>query len=439
MIDNSYLWTEGKKTYGAMFGYEDPEGDPRWRVGFQKLVDLLAQGEPVAKVFISGALNLQDNLIWNSLRRRGIDVQVNPCKPDQVDAAFLATTACEAGSLHVAKHLGVEDFTFLHRSRSYVLVTSNPDYVPLVKTLLDMDYNVDVWAWDRCSAQIYQSLTQMYPAHLTIHSLDPFVTFFGYVQNAWKNIRLPPDRTLLVVNYESHSVALRRFMSTVHLPVYVHCVSGNTMAVVIHQREKPTEILDTLVLRLRSLLDNTDDVMSYGQWLGQQLSIQLGCLPETDTTADASHTPGPHEATQDDWQPAPIRHPLKPSKRQRSRGTSRCLWREFCVAGSGCNFGHSKEEEDYFLARDHNLRPVFRSRKVYRCELDICKYSGNMKHMCDYVHGDEPYFCTACATWGTHKVTECVFVDNKRPMISYDQYVLLFPSDLRKVMNKSNL
>ncbi|KAL2151223.1 hypothetical protein VTH82DRAFT_6321 [Thermothelomyces myriococcoides] len=85
-------------------------------------------------------------------------------------------------------------------------------------------------------------------------------------------------------------------------------------------------------------------------------------------------------------------------RKREERLATRCYWRVYCKDGLNCNFGHTKDEEEYFKTYGPK-----KAKKYKKCTNRNC-IKGKM---CSNAHGDEELFCPTCGKVGKHEMQDC--------------------------------
>ncbi|KAF4961792.1 hypothetical protein FSARC_10088 [Fusarium sarcochroum] len=424
-IDGSNLWIQGRKTWAKKHSITVEE-DATWRYDIAALKSIITDGfgfntvdEKIDMCFKLYGSNLHvDDQFLQALHRH--DVHVVNCKRSfwngrekQVDTKLAVDMAVEAThALH------------WETPSAFALVSGDADLAPAVEQAAEHGYDVYVWSWKDSLAQVYTDLEQsdQFRGRIKVRLLDEYLE-----QMTFRNREFPTDRSVIppysaVLLDTSHNfLNLEEFLASVPFPHRKVPRTRNggrsrvdDLVVVPLVVAEDTQKHDALLQMFQRICGNhiVMSYMEYSQNNFESLSQRSDLLNRHEEavvfgsiTSSMSSVRSSQDSQQDDFIVVDGRTKQQ-NKRLRDdarKSKMRCKWRKYCIRSTTCKYGHTREEEKFFIAHCPKS-----ARNVRMCrDLDEC-----FQASCIYAHTKEELFCPTCEATGDHEMQDCS--ENKR-------------------------
>ena len=175
-LDNSNIWIEAKKYIAMSKGLLAKE-DPRVRIEFGNLIDVIAKDRKIAECFLFGSEPPQVDSVWKKGEENG----------------FKVFTDLKSGSGQEKKvdvRLCIEVLTTVHNCNrkqktkgTIVLATGDADFIPLVEKILKDGWKVEVVTWEHALSHEFLQLEEDFKCCFKLCYLEKdaeVVTFTEY-------------------------------------------------------------------------------------------------------------------------------------------------------------------------------------------------------------------------------------------------------------------
>lgn len=172
-VDNSNIWIEAKSYISTFKGFKAHE-DPRIRINFGNLINVIAEDRTIAKCFLFGSDYKPStaDTVW----QKGVDDGFK----------VIVDEKSERKEKKVDVRLCVGALTTVHKQKTkgtIVLATGDADFIPLVEKILDDGWKVEVISWEHALSNDYRHLKEDYKCCFKLRYLNEHaetVTFTEY-------------------------------------------------------------------------------------------------------------------------------------------------------------------------------------------------------------------------------------------------------------------
>lgn len=176
-VDNSNIWIAAKSYISTSKGLEVQ--DPRIRINYGNLINVIAEGRTIAKCFLFGSDYKPStaDTVWQKGVDDGfkviIDEKGESRKEKKVDV-----------------RLCVGALTTVHKQKTkgtIVLATGDADFIPLVEKILDDGWKVEVISWEHALSNDYRHLEEDYKCCFKLRYLNEHAETVTFTESN------PPD------------------------------------------------------------------------------------------------------------------------------------------------------------------------------------------------------------------------------------------------------
>ena len=177
-VDNSNIWIAAKSYIAKSKGFQKVKEDPRVRIEFGNLIDVIGQDRKIAKCFLFGSEPPQVDSVWQKGEENGfkviIDLKSRSGKEKKVDVRLCIE------ALTTVQNCNRKQKT----KGTIVLATGDADFIPLVEKILKEDgWKVEVVTWKHALSDDFLQLEKDFKCCFKLHYLDEdakMVTFTEY-------------------------------------------------------------------------------------------------------------------------------------------------------------------------------------------------------------------------------------------------------------------
>ena len=172
-----YVFTDASSLWDASRKLKDTaERDPRFRINYDEFLQHVTKDRPVSGAFFYG------NIPQNHVKIMGNSIYINRKRREQVKAAM---------AHEILKSLYQLIYKESKDKASFIIISGDHDFRPLIEHVLDKGVSVELWSWkDVVMASEFQNLATTH--HLfTVHNLVDVQSLFSHTD--YTKVRVKED------------------------------------------------------------------------------------------------------------------------------------------------------------------------------------------------------------------------------------------------------
>lgn len=407
-IDESNLWIEGKTVHASKLKLTDADKDPRFRIDYGKLVELLIEDRYMSKCFIYGSNPCLIDTIWKIEEKYNFIVKTfeRSCigKEKEVDVAMVCDML---QSLYESPN--IDNVTF-------IVITGDRDFKQPVEIILEKGVQVELWSWEHSLAKEYTKMTNKYFSVKTLDTIKENFSFTFFMSTR-PNKEINPDCAVVFRNVPADERFLNKFTNNIASIRKLFFVtkkgmkSGKQDLILEFPNTPIYRILEYLACLKRPKSLECESII-YKEYIDQEkkkhssqeleYSVKVTNRYEILTTLNDEKLPS--EATETIDVPEYSRLASKdasedshlydlPSLPDEDK-PERCSFGDHCARGLDCSYQHTEEEKQLF---SKNI-PNYQFRKTRRCKSK--HLTPEEQERCNFAHSSKEAWCLKCKKYG---------------------------------------
>ncbi|KAK0740385.1 hypothetical protein B0T18DRAFT_449027 [Schizothecium vesticola] len=343
--DNSIFWIQGQRTYAE----KKRMAVPQRRLPFDFDVRTSLYGSippPVDSIWV--AIESKDVKVFKFARSTWTG------REKSIDSSIIADSIVQAS-------MDQRDSV----ASTFVIVSGDADISQAVgKITTIFSLPVHVWSWRNGLATAYRKPQEL----VTVHLLDDHLERVGFSATDFNVDRATiHGHSIVILDPVPHADVINRIVDGIQIPLYKYenpaqrpeASRKDLIVIPVSSRYMEFSDLENLCQTVKRKLEPHGlSVVTYKEYSQQSPADKKQGLAVSNRFKELpADEAGPGDAdgvteeesgfVEQDWQWQKKKRQFQASEREIAR---RCKWRMYCKKGSGCGFGHSKDEEQYFKA-----------------------------------------------------------------------------------------
>lgn len=296
------------------------------------------------------------------------------------------------------------DDVYSRTQSEFIIVSGDRDLQSMVSKIADRRVRVHVWSWNNALASVY---TRMQNELVHVHLRDDYLDEIGFCDTNFRVDRsVISPHSIVILDPLPKGAEIDKFISTLRIPIYryeyarqrVDVSSQDLVIIPAYARSmkhgEHVTLFQTVQIQLaphglsvltfseytqRHLTDAPEDELKISPRFGElpRQEVEDGGDKDEggqDIGGDGSDNDGFAEVN---YRSEQRRKQLKANE---YKSGARCKWGKYCLNECDCKYGHTKEEEQYFLTYHHKV-----AKKYRYCTSKDCTWGAK----CKYAHSED--------------------------------------------------
>ena len=172
LVDNSNIFIQGQKHSAKLKDINGENAcDPSWRISFGKLLNIVANKQPILNaIFVGSKPPLNDN-VWKAAEEQGFKVVVYSRNYDNKEKVVDTKIVAD----------GVKIICMSPEPGTLKILSGDRDFLPLIEVAHEFKWDVEMWAFKNS----YNPHGEMAQAVDKINPLDDYFEDIGMNMYVW--------------------------------------------------------------------------------------------------------------------------------------------------------------------------------------------------------------------------------------------------------------